>query len=196
MQAVPEWMFISWIPQILSNFEFASPCFLDALVIRLAKMYPSAMLFPFRLACSEYRAKHSGQSSSRAIVTQILELLRNPAAEKFIASLECLNLPEKKLQFHLNRISLAIRTNELYTNEEYRGHLEQTIQMVFENPLRGRIVDQLQAFIATVEKLLQLNGMSITTFRRKPDSNNGAEGQRFFQLLTIEQRSPKYSRKR
>lgn len=78
-------------------------------------------------------------------------------AEKFIASLKCLNLPEKKLQFHLNRISLAIRTNEHYTIDEYRSQLEQTIQMVFENPMRGRIVDQIETFMATVEDLLQLN---------------------------------------
>lgn len=157
MEAVPEWMFISWVPQILSHFTFASACFLDALVIRLAKKYPSALLYPFQLAHSEYQTKHSGQTSSRSIVLQILELLRNPVTEKFIASLECLNLPEKKLQFHLNRISVRIRTNEQYTNEEYHSQLEHTIQIVFEHPLRGRIVNQLQAFRPTVDKLMLLN---------------------------------------
>lgn len=159
MQSVPEWMFISWIPQILSFFSFTAPCVLDALVVRLAKMYPSAMLFPFQLAYSQHHAKQLDQqsSSSRAVVQQIFDLVRNPVAENFIGSIECLNLPEKKLYSHLNDIIMNIRTNDRYTNEEYHSHLAQTIQTVFENPLRGSIADHINAFKATVHKLHQLN---------------------------------------
>lgn len=162
MHAVPEWMFISWIPQILSRFTFASPCFLDALVVRLAKMYPSAMLFPFQLAHSQYQAKQSGrqsQSSPRAIVQQIVELLRNPVTENFIRSIECLNLPEKKLHSHLSRIYTSIRTdNNQYTNDEYHSEMASTLESVFKNPLCGPIVDQIQAFKVSVDKMMQLNG--------------------------------------
>lgn len=160
MHSVPEWMFISWIPQILTCFTFASPCFLDALVVRLAKMYPSAMLFPFQLAHSQYQAKQpSGRPSRqpRAIVQQIVELLRNPVAENFIASIECLNLPERKLHSHLNRIYTNVRNNDQYTNEAYHSELAQTLQTVFNNPLCGPIVEQIQPFKEHVDRLMQLN---------------------------------------
>lgn len=114
------------------------------------------MLFPFQLAYSQYQTKRSDRPS-RAIVQQVMELLRNPVAEKFIASIELLNLPEKKLQSHLTGILMNIRTNSEYTNEEYHRELAQTIETVFENPLRGPIVDQMQIFKATVEQLLQLD---------------------------------------
>lgn len=153
MQPVPEWMFVGWIPQILSRFSFAMPCFLDALMIRLAKMYPSAMLFPFRLAYSQHRSR----SPSRAIVQQIHDLLRNSFAEQFIENIECLNLPEKELRSQLHRILMSIQTNEKYTNEEYHRELAQTIQTVFENPLRGRIIGRIATLKEKVEGLLQLD---------------------------------------
>lgn len=160
MQPVPEWMFISWIPQILSRFSFASPCFLDALVIRLAKMYPSAMLFPFKLAHSQHQAKQLGSAStpSRAIVHQMIDLLRNPLTEKFIASIECLNLPEKKLEGHLHHIFMEIRTNDQYTNDVFHSQIAHTLETVFENPMRGPIVEKIESFKATIQRLLQLNG--------------------------------------
>lgn len=118
------------------------------------------MQFPFQLAYSQYRETQIDNvmpPPSRAIVQEILKLLHNPLAEKFIASIECLNLPEKKLGSHLSRIAINIRTNEHYTNGEYHSQLSQTLQILFENPMSGPIVDKIINFKATLNTLLNLN---------------------------------------
>lgn len=160
MSQVPEWMFISWIPQILSRFSFAAPCFLDQLVVRLARVYSSAMLFPFQLAHSQYKAKFRRNSApaSRPVVDLILELLKNPLAEQLIASIECLSLPEQVLSSHLEPLFVQLRDNEPSEIDAFHDDLTQTMRMVYENPMRGQIIDRIREFEAPLEELLQIDG--------------------------------------
>lgn len=44
LSMVPEWMFISYISQMLSNFDFEKECYLDQLLLKLAKKYPNGEL--------------------------------------------------------------------------------------------------------------------------------------------------------
>lgn len=38
---VPEWMFIAYISQMLSNYDFENACYLDELLHKLAVKYPN-----------------------------------------------------------------------------------------------------------------------------------------------------------
>lgn len=40
-EMVPEWMFISYISQMLSNYDFEQDCYLDNLLLKLAVKYPN-----------------------------------------------------------------------------------------------------------------------------------------------------------
>lgn len=123
-------------------------------MVRLAKSYPSALRFPFNLAYSEYAEKQLG--TAREVVGQIRDLIQNSMVEKFIGSIKCLNLPDKLLRTHLERIFQNIKNNDQYTNEEFHNHLTHLTRTVFENELRGSIVERVRPFKATLDKLLTL----------------------------------------
>lgn len=46
---VPEWMFITYISQMLSNYDFENDCFLDELLYKLVVKYPNGELYFFSL---------------------------------------------------------------------------------------------------------------------------------------------------
>lgn len=41
LNMVPKWMFISYISQMLSNYDFEEDCYLDELLLKLAVKYPN-----------------------------------------------------------------------------------------------------------------------------------------------------------
>lgn len=43
LQLVPEWMFIAYISQMLSNYDFENECYLDELLYRIAVKYPNGL---------------------------------------------------------------------------------------------------------------------------------------------------------
>lgn len=40
LNMVPEWMFISYVSQLLSSYDFEQVCYLDNLLLKLASKYP------------------------------------------------------------------------------------------------------------------------------------------------------------
>lgn len=44
LNMVPEWMFIAYISQMLSNFDFENESYLDVLLQKLATKYPNCEL--------------------------------------------------------------------------------------------------------------------------------------------------------
>lgn len=44
LNMVPEWMFISYISQMLSNYDFEGESYLDELLMKLALKYPNGEL--------------------------------------------------------------------------------------------------------------------------------------------------------
>lgn len=52
---VPEWMFLSWVNQILACLD--SPCVLalEPLILLLADAYPNAVKFPFRITKEKFK---------------------------------------------------------------------------------------------------------------------------------------------
>lgn len=49
LNMVPEWMFISYISQMLSNYDFENECYLDQLLLKLAVKYPNGELLDLKL---------------------------------------------------------------------------------------------------------------------------------------------------
>jgi hypothetical protein len=49
LNMVPEWMFIAYISQMLSNYDFEEESYLDELLQKLAKKYPNGELVLFKI---------------------------------------------------------------------------------------------------------------------------------------------------
>lgn len=132
VKKVPLWKLLMWTPQIVSNFNFESECFLDELLLSLSVAYPNAVVYPFKFALTQYL---NGQSvdTARPVVQEILQnATGNDATENFIGSLDCLNLPEKVIQHHL-----YTALNYLNQNKDCHNELLTGFNNVYRNKLRG-----------------------------------------------------------
>ena len=45
LNMVPEWMFIPYISQMLSNYDFEEACYLDELLMKVATKYPNGKVY-------------------------------------------------------------------------------------------------------------------------------------------------------
>lgn len=180
--AVPAWMFLGWIPQMLSVFTFEEPCFLDALMLRIARAYPLAMFYTFRLT-HEHRTETRRQrldnddddeADARGAaahwspcVREMLAVLQNPAAEAFVQALLCLCVPEKKLHPHV--LELYVEWNAYQPNEDdhdgiktkrfMRTRMRQMMQKVWSPcQVRGRAYERLEAFRLELLELEKADG--------------------------------------
>lgn len=160
---VPEWMFLKWIPQILSSLNFRGTSFLDKLVLRLAMAYPSAMIYPFQLSLAQYYRKYP-HPYNRELINQLVDLLRNPLAEKLIQGMQCLCMPEKMLVAHLVKIDTKLRKQQSFTPQRFHDDIEHLVKVVYQNNLQGTVFEAIQPFKASLEQLLAAEGKAIFFF--------------------------------
>lgn len=154
LSMVPEWMFISYISQMLSNYDFEQDCYLDELLLRLAVKYPSgkkqilvtlfrlnliklfllAFYFPFKLSQNLYLNLRGSEGMQKRHVSKLIEATSNPSLEKFVNSLQCLVLPEKMLETHFLSFKQFIESNRAnMNNEKFQEGLQKLIHDVFEH---------------------------------------------------------------
>lgn len=155
MASVPEWMFLAWVPQILSTFDFGTQCFLDELVLRLSASYPSALVYPFGLSYKQFNTNNP-QRATRPTVKRILQLLQNPIVEKFIQAITCISLPENVLLTCGKYILTAIFHGKC-TNVQYQNYIETAYREVFQNVMRGNLVAKVLSFEKVFLELKDLN---------------------------------------
>lgn len=138
LDIVPEWMFISYISQILSSFDFESECYLDKLIKKLAKKYPNALFFPFKLSRDNSHHIHDNQIMEKPLVNEINELVSSPIMNKFTSALQCLVIPEKLLDCHFQNFRDCLNANNV-THEKYEAAVQDLCDKVFKdnNELKG-----------------------------------------------------------
>lgn len=128
---VQQWAFLGWVTQIVSRFDWQKPCFLDDLLLRSAKTYPTAVIYPFQMAFSQFR-EQKPQATVRECVQQIRDALKNPVVEKFIKSLNYLSAPDKVLEHHLHNITI------IQSKACFKREIKACFDNVFEGDMRGR----------------------------------------------------------
>lgn len=157
MVNVPEWMFIKWLPQILSRFDFSKPCFLDELVMRMAIAYPFAIIYPFQVSYSQFREKHPNVRN-RELVHNLLERLNNPMVDNFIKSITCLCLPNKLLSHHLENLFKMVQYSQELNQVKYQNAVKNLISIAFENNLQGKIFSIIESNKKILEELVSMDG--------------------------------------
>lgn len=129
LNMVPEWMFISYISQILSNFDFQYECYLDELVHKMAKKYPNALYYPFRLSQDNFHHIHEDREIKKPLINEINALLVNPIVDRFTSALQLLVIPEKMLSVHYQ--NFLHKTLAIKTNEKFQAALKELYDNVF-----------------------------------------------------------------
>lgn len=67
---IPEWMFIQWIPQLLANLDTQNITIIYPIVEKIAKMYPQAIIYPYRLSKQKYSFPDSIKNYGEQAVTR------------------------------------------------------------------------------------------------------------------------------
>lgn len=186
LELVPEWMFISNISQILSNFDFSNECFLDNLIYKLAQKYPNALYYPFKLTRDNH--KRMNDAKEKLHVSTISELLsKNETLNEFTAALECLVIPEKMFETHLHFFQEKLVSNmtddafrnaaiEMYQqmfvkNASYKGpeyskfkHLHQQVQQLTTISWTNRKLEA-KKFINSIKELVENSSVEMKRLR-------------------------------
>ncbi|XP_035782012.1 DNA-dependent protein kinase catalytic subunit-like [Anopheles albimanus] len=108
---VPTWLFLPWIPQILSYLPVTvtgavtGGSFLDELVERLVREYPMALYFPLRLSLASGNA-----TAFRPFIARIRSTLQFPVMDRFVEELYRVVVPEKRFLTVIAKLREQLRT--------------------------------------------------------------------------------------
>lgn len=157
---IPDWMFLSWIPQVLSVLSFQSTSFVDDLVLRIGKSYPLAMAYPFRLSYEQFQQNNVTATSAtvRPVIHQLIELLHNPTTDCFVKAMLSLCVPEKKLAHHL--LEFLYEFNNFTSAEVFKRRLRFTIGCVWpegDDTLNGRAYDRIEVYRSQIADLEEID---------------------------------------
>lgn len=121
---VPEWMFINWIPQILSYMNISRPNHLDDILHRIALYYPNALKHSFDLWYEHLKG------DKRFAIKNIRNRLHNDITHKFVECFKYLCVPEILLKTYLKSFYRSVTKGDL-TQEDYVCELESMLKTVF-----------------------------------------------------------------
>lgn len=155
---IPDWMFLSWIPQILSVLSFEKASFVDDLIIRMARTYPLAISYPFRLSCDHFYQSHA-MDSARPLVRELLQLLHNPTTDAFVSAMLNLCVPEKKLAHHLHELFYELST--ITDASVFKQRLRVMMGCVWPDgheTLNGRAFDRIEKYRSRIAALEEDEG--------------------------------------
>ncbi|KAK8776726.1 hypothetical protein V5799_029934 [Amblyomma americanum] len=93
---VPCWMFLRWINQILALLDKQVGPFLFNIVDSVARQYPNALVYPFRMSSSAYTFEcPKTKKACQGFVGRLQQTMdRIPLVNEFIRALEQLQFPE------------------------------------------------------------------------------------------------------
>lgn len=156
---IPDWMFLSWIPQILSVFSFQSTSFVDELVLRIGKSYPLAIAYPYRLSYEQFQQTDAFDTTrTRPVVQQLIELLHNPTTDAFVRAMLCLCVPEKKLAHHL--LELFYELSSITVADVFIRRLRFAISCVWPgntDTINGRAFDRIEVYRTRIAELEEVD---------------------------------------
>ena len=149
-------MFLSYISQILSNFDFEKDSYLDNLIHKLAQKYPNGLYFPFKLSLEHYK-KYNSSKVQKELVQRIDLIVSNPLIEKFSRSVMSLCLPANLLYIHAWNIFHDITEDEIRTDQQFQDKLSHMHSAVFENDMFGEEFKKIEKFKLILAKLKTLS---------------------------------------
>ena len=109
------WIFLRWIPQILSLVADKNGELVAELLDCIAREYPHVLYSPFRVSMDALREKHATKGlpmEIASIATRITPRLKNPLIDAFVEALQGLNHPELRLQDALKLMNRALSSSE------------------------------------------------------------------------------------
>ena len=151
---IPAWIFLSYIPQILSHFDFKSDCYLDNLMLTLARKYPNSMFFPFKLSHEYYQQNLVKLVKDRKVVKQLIDLIESPIMMKFMNAMQNLCMPELILKTHLMSFRSSMKDSKM-TAGKFNKQLKSLINILFNSnlDLKGEYFSKIKSYEQELEDM-------------------------------------------
>lgn len=123
---LPTWMFLKWLPQLMSNLNANKSSLIENILIKIAETYPQAIMHHYRLFRAKSKTTDQEQDSTISILIQKLDhlLLSNPTINKLLKALSSVALPDNVLEYNINKLTASIDKN-------FEQVLEQVINELF-----------------------------------------------------------------
>lgn len=119
-KSIPVWMFLDWLPQLLGTLGLPHGTLIHSLLIRMAKEYPQAVIYPYQLtrdtlvsSRAPIKLQEPILSQAKHALTHMRPHLDNKLISWFIESLDYLNPPEFKLRDTLRVIERHVRNGQV-----------------------------------------------------------------------------------
>lgn len=125
VSTIPDWMFIYWIPQILSYVNTSRPNHLDDIIYRLSLSYPSALKHSFDLWFE------NAPGLKRQNIQDIKTHLQLPIVDDFVKSLKYLCVPAILLKVHLKALNEYLQEKEDCNQEDYIEQVTKLLESVY-----------------------------------------------------------------
>ncbi|KAF5300806.1 hypothetical protein FQR65_LT09109 [Abscondita terminalis] len=124
---IPIWMFLKWIPQLLANLDNSCVHAIDNIVLNLAKTYPQAMMFSYRISREKYNFEPGSiENVGRVLMQKLNELLLpGELVENFLKALASVSSPLNILSYYLKKLRACD------TEESFKTLLQRSLDDIF-----------------------------------------------------------------
>ncbi|KAH1016070.1 hypothetical protein HUJ04_007350, partial [Dendroctonus ponderosae] len=107
---MPTWMFLGWIPQLLANVDSSKLTAISNIILRIARTYPQAIMYSYRLFKENYRnsCQRCVEERMQLIDELDLLLLSDPLVDKFLKALSRVVIPSIALKYFTDKMRSAL----------------------------------------------------------------------------------------
>jgi hypothetical protein len=153
---LPEFVFLDFLSQILSNFDFENDCYLDNLILKISKKYPRAIYYPFKISYEHYKQTHD-REMEKPLIQELIDLIESPLLKRFVSEIGRLCLPENMILFHFKDFKMKVAERKLsYAQlEEERQKIQ---DVVFKDKSSGQEFRKIDEFEVSMRILRDLIG--------------------------------------
>lgn len=178
--SVPVWMYLLWINLILVYADKSPGAALQPIIEELAKEYPQALVYPFRLSKQQYNFTGEAGRTAKAMCERVESLLcENSLLHHFATAMSFIAVPRIVLKESFNKVSRLtekadieiglknIITNYLQVNNRSKRGLPEERGEAFSKD--SKLVKNVDAAVTQVfgKNLADLKKMSIGDIKTK-----------------------------
>lgn len=149
-------MFLSYVSQILSNFNFEDDSYLDNLIHKLALKYPNGLYFPFKLSYEHYK-RSSNREMQKELIQLLDSIISNPLLDNFSRSMMSLCVPANMIYIHAKNLYHDMMEDEIRTEHQFQDKLKHMHLVLFENDMLGDEFKRIEKYKETLSRLMTLN---------------------------------------
>lgn len=158
LEDIPAWMFLMCTNQMLAALDTEMYPFVNDILFRIAKEYPNAIRFAYRLSAEKYKFDSVHGKKVQQFANRLRNVLSDPLYERFIHAMHCVGPANLMLKHYLGKI-LEISERIVKTENEMEEMFDQLFRHLYtdqKDVTKGpmfKVVDSLKQRIEALRKM-------------------------------------------